>query len=63
MIFGKIYRGQIFPIQVLQGEAIDSAVVKKIWLDSVSGWQRYQGFTDAAKSASAVLSVGVGKIS
>ena len=29
MIFGKIYRGQIFPIQVLQGEAFDSASVKK----------------------------------
>jgi hypothetical protein len=29
MIFREIYRGGIFPIQVLQGEAFNSAVVKK----------------------------------
>ena len=29
MIFRKIYKGQIFPIQILQGEAFDSVAVKK----------------------------------
>ena len=29
MIFRKVYLGQIFLIQVLQGEAFDSAAVKK----------------------------------
>jgi hypothetical protein len=31
MIFREIYRGGIFPIQVLQGEAFNSAAVKKTW--------------------------------
>ena len=50
----KISRGPLLPIQVLQGEAYNSAVVKKNQHDSMSGRQRSQGLKFALKSASAV---------
>jgi len=52
--FRKISRGPHLPIQVLQGEAYNSATVKKNLARFMSRRQRSQGFKFALKSASVV---------
>ena len=52
--FQKNHQGPLLPNHVLQGEAYNSAVVKKTQLDSMSERQRSQGLKFVLKSASAV---------
>ena len=52
--FTKITRGPLLPIQVLLGEACNSAAVKKTKLDSTSERERSQDLKFTLKSTSVV---------
>jgi hypothetical protein len=57
VIFRKISRGPLLPIQVLYGEVSDNVAMKKIELDFISERQSSHGFQSVLKSASAVPGV------
>jgi hypothetical protein len=57
VIFRKISRGPLLPIQVLYGEVSDNVAMKKIKLDFISDRQSSHGFQSAMKSALAVPGV------